>query len=285
MWSQRIALWFLLLFLITFVFHRFVSLSTPVAMKLFGVAVAGAVISFVLGVTALMRIWREGYLGAGRAMWGVVISALMLALPLWSLPSLLSLPRLHEVSTDTSSPPAFQAIARARRGEANPVSYQPAAAKTQAKAYPDIQPVSIDRSSSEAFSAVREAVKTLDWRIVSEQPPERGKSGMIEAVDRSLIFGFTDDVVIRVSGGDSKARIDVRSSSRYGQHDLGRNATRVRQLIAEVKTRITEIERNEQMRKAVLQREEIAKRVRKKAEGKRGRYKRKRRRRSRPRYD
>ena len=98
-------------------------------------------------------------------------------------------------------------------------------------------------------------MKKLNWTIVAENPPASGKTGTIEATDRSAIFGFTDDVVIRVSGEAGGARVDVRSSARHGNHDLGRNAERVRTLFSEVKTRLSEIEKTEQMEKAVALRD------------------------------
>ena len=265
-WSQRIALFFLTLFLITFGLHRFSQINTPVAMQLFGLAVSGAVIGLLLGLSAFVGIWREGYKGAGRAITGALVSALLLALPLWSLPNLMALPRLNDVTTDTKSPPKFEKIVSARQGAANPVDYQREAAEMQREAYPDLQPVTVSRSTTEAFSAVREAVTTLKWRIVAEEPPQGGRPGAIEAVDKSMIFGFTDDVVVRVSGDDGRARIDARSSSRYGEHDLGRNAERVREFFTEVKTRLAAIETSEQMQKAVLLREEQAKKALKKQE-------------------
>lgn len=255
-WSQRIALLFLLLFVITFGLHRLGELPTPVAMKLFGFAVVGGVIAVVLGLVALGGIWREGFTGAGKAVAGILFGALMLAAPLWSLPSLLALPRLHEVTTDIKTPPAFDKLAALRgTGGTNASGLQQEVAVLQAKAYPDIQPLPVNRPTGDTFSAVREAVQTLNWRIVSETPPGAGKSGVIEATDRSMIFGFTDDVVIRVSGGASSAKVDVRSSSRHGEHDLGRNAERVRVLFSEVKTRLTAIEKNETMEKAVVLRD------------------------------
>jgi len=40
--------------------------------------------------------------------------------------------------------------------------------------------------------------------------------------------------VVRVRATTDGARIDVRSASRYGRHDLGANAARVRALIDDV---------------------------------------------------
>ena len=52
------------------------------------------------------------------------------------------------------------------------------------------------------------------------------------------MVGFTDDIVIRVEGSVNRSRIDVRSASRHGQHDLGQNAARVRRFFAELQSRI-----------------------------------------------
>jgi uncharacterized protein (DUF1499 family) len=257
LWSQRSALLFFVLFAITFGLHRFGIIQTPVAMKLFGIAVAGALLAVALGITSLIAIWREGHLGAGKATSGLLLAAVMLALPLWSLPSLLALPRIHEVSTDLDRPPAFQKLATVRTGDdVNPAAYQKGESQLQLKAYPDIKPLPVGRPVADTYSAVRDAVSNLKWHVVSEQAPADGRSGMIEAVDRSLIFGFTDDVVVRVSGAGRDSRVDVRSSSRHGQHDLGRNADRVRTLFSEVKTRLAEIDKNETMEKAVAAREQ-----------------------------
>ena len=48
-------------------------------------------------------------------------------------------------------------------------------------------------------------------------------------------MGFTDDVLVRVRGDDSQAFIDLRSASRYGMHDLGANADRIRAFFTEIK--------------------------------------------------
>jgi uncharacterized protein (DUF1499 family) len=52
--------------------------------------------------------------------------------------------------------------------------------------------------------------------------------GLIEATETSFWYGFKDDVVIRVTGVDRESRIDIRSKSRVGKSDLGKNAERIR---------------------------------------------------------
>jgi hypothetical protein len=61
--------------------------------------------------------------------------------------------------------------------------------------------------------------------------------GVIEATEQTLLLGFTDDIVIRISGTATRAKVDARSASRYGSFDLGQNATRLRRLFAEIRAR------------------------------------------------
>jgi uncharacterized protein (DUF1499 family) len=246
-WSYRIAWMSVLLFLTVLVWHRFFSMPTPLALKLLGAAVAGAVMSLILSAAALVNIWKEGYLGAIRASFALLFSLFVLALPLRSLPNLLSLPRLYDVTTDPASPPAFDRVVQIRQGQANPAHYDPAFAALQAAAYPDIAPLQVPRSLADVYSAVRDVVSSLNWKVIDEQAPEAMKSGRIEASDRTFLFGFVDDVVIRVTGSQKSAKIDMRSSSRFGQHDLGRNAQRIRQFMAEFRSRLAQLEQAERM--------------------------------------
>jgi len=52
--------------------------------------------------------------------------------------------------------------------------------------------------------------------------------GRIEATATSLLFGFQDDVVVRVADDAGNTKVDVRSKSRVGRHDFGMNARRIR---------------------------------------------------------
>jgi len=129
----------------------------------------------------------------------------------------------------------FSQLAAQRPADANRI-VEPdlAAAEIQEKAYPDLRPMELERSATETFDIVHEAVKRIGWTIVLNEPPGE-QPGRIEATDRTMVMGYTDDVLVRVTGDDTHAFIDVRSVSRYGMHDLGANADRIRALFAEVK--------------------------------------------------
>ena len=56
-----------------------------------------------------------------------------------------------------------------------------------------------------------------------------GKDLRIEATSKSLWFGRISDIVIRVRpAGSIGSRVDVRSESRDGELDHGRNAARLK---------------------------------------------------------
>lgn len=239
-WSRRIALFSLQVIVLTVVLHRLASLPTPVALNLFLAGFAGAAIALLLGLAAFIIIWRQGRAGAWSAAAGVLVSLLLFAWPAATTPFIVNLPRMNDITTDAQVPPRFVATAKLRPKGANPIAYRgPELARLQAAAYPDIRPLVIPRSATETFELLGDTVRRLRWDIAAEEAPQgRGKPGYIEAVDRTLVLGFYDDVIIRVDGDQREARIDIRSASRYGEHDLGRNASRIRGFFKELQARL-----------------------------------------------
>jgi uncharacterized protein (DUF1499 family) len=239
-WSRRIALFSVQLAILGVVLHRLMSLPTPVTLNLFAAALVGAVIAVLLGLIAFAIIWRLGRAGAWSAAAGVLFGLALFAWPAAYMPFFIGLPALTDISTDPVAPPRFAATARQRGEGANSPTYAGAtAAKQQQQAYPDIRPIVIPRSADDTFDAIVDTVRKLKWKMVAEDLPQgKGKPGYIEAVDRTLILGFYDDVVVRVDGDEQSARVDIRSASRYGRHDLGRNAARVRAFFQELESQL-----------------------------------------------
>lgn len=147
-------------------------------------------------------------------------------------------PRIHDITTDTVNPPAYVAALPARAAEAaNSLTYEgPKIAPLQQAAYPDVVPLMVALPPADAFKRALDAAKAMrGWTIVDTDPA----AGRIEASQTSLWFGFTDDVVIRVSASGSGSRIDMRSVSRKGTSDFGVNAWRVRAYLAELKSHVS----------------------------------------------
>ena len=238
-WARRVALFFLQLLILTVLLHRFAGLATPAALNLLTVSVVGLVIAVLIAIGALVRIWIGGEIGASQAIVAILIAAAGLALPAFYGAQYFTLPPLTAIETSPSEPLHFKALATARPADANAIEdLDEIEIEEQAEAYPDIRPMALERSAVEVFNLVQEAVRRLGWTVAISEPPGNDGIGRIEASDRTLIMGFTDDVLVQVKGNDAEARIDVRSVSRYGEHDLGSNAARVRALFAEVKTEL-----------------------------------------------
>jgi uncharacterized protein (DUF1499 family) len=144
-------------------------------------------------------------------------------------------PPIHDISTDTQDPPAFVAALALREAAhaANPAAYGgDSTAEQQHKAYPDIRPLDLDASPGQSFTRAVAAAKGMGWQVVAED----STAGRIEATATTSWFGFKDDVVVRIRPSGDRARIDVRSVSRVGKGDMGKNAARVRAYLARLQS-------------------------------------------------
>jgi len=240
-WSGRLALFFASLTLAGVLLHRLTSFPTPVAINVFALSAVGLAFAALLGLLSLIGIWRKGYAGASTAFLGIVLPLLFLGWPLTFVPALFKLPPINDITTDWTLAPRFEALANQRAAGTKPTAYpgEPVATMQQA-GYPDLRSIALDRSTEETFELVEEAVRKLKWRVAaSEAPtPKVGRPGTIEATDQTLLLGFPDDIVIRVSGTNQRSRIDVRSASRYGEFDFGQNAARIRRFYGEVQAQV-----------------------------------------------
>jgi uncharacterized protein (DUF1499 family) len=258
LWARRVALFFVQLLILTVLLHRFATLSTPAAMNLIAVCIAGLFVAIGIAVTSLVRIWFGGQTGAGQAFAAILIACIGLAAPAYFLSHALTRPRLTDVETTPEEPLEFKALASMRPADANPLrDPDEAEVELQEKAYPDIGPMSLERAAPEVFSLVHEAVERLGWNIVLNEAPGENGVGRIEATDKTLVMGFTDDVIVQVKGDDAHTIIDVRSVSRYGRHDLGANADRIRKFYEEVTTALEKGEKTV-LEQAVPKKDEAA---------------------------
>lgn len=240
-WATRAALFAFGLLVTTAFLHRLIGIDTPVAFNLVVVAMAVAVFSIAAAAVAALAIWNTGRPGTARVLFAVCLSLALLTIPLLYQVWLRDYPMLSDITTDPDNPPPFTAAATLRGPGNNPVAYNARKwAERQKEAYPDLRTMTVARSGEETYALVIDAVKRLKMELVREDPPdsESGSPGAIEAVDRTLVMGFSDDVAIRVAGGEDSSAVDIRSASRFGRGDMGRNAERIRALIKEIQARM-----------------------------------------------
>ena len=146
--------------------------------------------------------------------------------PWWWRRRAAQVPAIHDITTDTQDPPAFQAVLRLRADAPNPATYGgPEIAAQQQQAYPDIRPLDLPATPpADAFRLALDAARAAGWAIDAADSAE----GRVEATATTAWFGFKDDVVVRIRPSGTGSRVDVRSVSRVGKSDVGTNAARIR---------------------------------------------------------
>jgi hypothetical protein len=239
-WSRHLALFALVATLFSIVVVRFGFLEFRPAVMTFAGALACAVLSILVAIAGFIAIWRSGDRGLGAIALALLISAGILAYPAYLATLYQRLPAIHDISTDVIDPPRFEVLARLRAGDGtNTAAYAGLySAEQQRIAYPDIEPVLLEETTAQrAYDIALDVITKRKWRIVDARPPQSRRPGHIEAIALTTIMGLRDDVVVRVSAVTDGARVDMRSSSRYFEHDLGNNAERIRGLMTDINER------------------------------------------------
>jgi hypothetical protein len=238
-WARNLAVFSVIAVVVSVIIVRFGFLEMkPALVTLFG-ALACAGVSILVGLAAFVAIWQNGSRGMSRILLALLIDAVVLAYPAYLGLQYRKLPAIHDITTDPIDPPRFDALARLRTGEgANPAVYAGLySAEQQRQAYPDIETVELDVPAQRAYEVTLALVNRRKWLVIDERPPlPPRRAGRIEAVARTPIMGFREDVSIRVTPDGEGSRVDIRSASRYFESDLGSNAARVSKLIDDINT-------------------------------------------------
>jgi uncharacterized protein (DUF1499 family) len=161
----------------------------------------------------------------------VLCAAVAIFMPLSMMNKAKSVPPIHDITTDLVNPPKFVAILALRANASNPAAYQgEEIASQQREAYPELQTQKYSQTTEQVFDAALAAVKHMGLEVVTADKT----LGLIEAYDTTTWFGFVDDVVIRIQSAEQTTMLDARSKSRVGMSDIGKNAERLKNLIAGV---------------------------------------------------
>lgn len=159
----------------------------------------------------------------------------------------LTVPAIHDVSTDLADPPAFQTL----KLRADNLDNIPGAddaklrsltplqrwAVVHQKDYGDIRSVRSNEPVPMVIAKAERLAKARGWDVAVSLPEE----GRFEATETSAFFQFKDDVVLRVRPSETGegSIVDMRSVSRVGVSDLGMNAKRVRAFLADLTGTVT----------------------------------------------
>ncbi len=184
-----------------------------------------AAIGLVTGIAGIIAAHRRNLRDDRQAVYlGTIVSALVLALMGQQFYAASSVPPIHNISTDVDDPPAFVAIVELRGDNANPLEYDAEEiAAAQLEAYPWVETLESDLAPEAALDRAVQVLEGMGLEIVDVDP----EAGRVEATDTTRWFGFKDDVVVRVRPAPGGSLVDMRSVSRVGVSDLGKNAQRI----------------------------------------------------------
>lgn len=238
-WSRNLAVFSVVAVVVSILIVRFGFLEVKPALATFFGSLGCAGLSILVGFAAFVAIWRNGTRGMSRILLAILIDLLVLAYPAYLAAQYRRLPPIHDITTDPINPPQFEALAQLREGGGTNTAVYAGlySAEQQRRAYPDIEPVDVELPVQRAYDIARRLVKKRKWLVIDERAPQPPRGvGRIEAVARTPILGLREDVAIRVAADGEDSRIDIRSSSRYFESDLGSNAARISKLIDDINT-------------------------------------------------
>jgi len=190
-----------------------------------------ALVALLLSLGALV-FGQISQLNVPRSLIAVVLSAAVFVPVFLAGRALEGMPMINDIMTDITNPPQFEVVPTQRKAFDNSLELSEKRLALHEKHYGDLAPLILEGTPDGHFDKVLALIKSRGWKIVAENRSE----GIVEATDTTVLFGFKDDVVIRLTAENRATRIDMRSASRQGQSDYRVNANRIEAFMADLKT-------------------------------------------------
>src|SRR6201996_6059289 len=214
-WARNLAVFSVVAVVVSIIIVRFGFLEMKPALATFFGALACAGLSILVGLAAFVAIWQNGSRGMSRILLAMLIDVVVLAYPAYLALQYRKLPAIHDITTDPIDPPRFDALARLRSGDGTNTAVYAGlySAEQQRQAYPHIEPIALETPAQRAYELSLQLVNKRKWLVIDDRPPQPPRRiGRIEAVARTPIMGFREDLSIRVSPDDEDSRVDIRSA-------------------------------------------------------------------------
>ena len=216
-WSIRCAIFALALLAVAVLLHRFGQIETGSFLSVLALVALLAALGLVLSVTGLIGLWLHGHAGGRRAAAALTLCLLVLSPFGFALWKAMTLPRLADISTDVADPPQFGASAVS--------GLKP---DLQSAAYPQVTGRRYSIPGENLLALAERLVAESGWRVTDRRGSLGGTGEMVlEAEATTLIMGFKDQIVIRLTDEGETAYADMRSKSGFGGYDMGANAARI----------------------------------------------------------
>lgn len=192
-----------------------------------GAFAVGGLVGFAAAGLGLVQLFRRGdqpFVIVTLALGGLA-GLLVLAA---ALPAVRS-PAINDVTTDLEEPPAFTHAPGLPGNEGRDLAYPEGFADIQRRAYPRVAPLTLDAAPSAVYDRALALARARErWEVTWDNR----EALRFEASAETALFHFTDDMVVTVAPTEAGgALVNMRSKSREGQSDLGKNAERITQFL------------------------------------------------------
>ncbi|MBL8578933.1 MAG: DUF1499 domain-containing protein [Mesorhizobium sp.] len=235
-WSRRLAIFSLVLFLVAGTSHRIGYLASADLLPVLGVVAAFALLSLLAATRALFLFWDHGGKGGGALVFAMLVALLVLAPFAVTLYRGVTLPMLSDVSTDTDDPPELGFALAARTTGMNQIEpFTLERRQLQEDAYPEATGRRYEAPIGQVLEVIEDLFDRRGWSIVGQSEfPADATEITVETEALSPILGMPADVAIRLIDEGTSTYVDMRSSTRYWGHDFGDNAARITAFLAEL---------------------------------------------------
>lgn len=231
-WARRFGSLALPLTIIPVLLHREQLIGSADFAVIEAVAAGVAALAIFLALGAFGRLWLTGDQGWSKAGWGLFFGIICL-LPFAYLGfEATRYPMVNEVTTDVANPLPL----------ASPIRIAPTSAALREQidsTFPNVRTRTYPIEATEMFTIVEDLVEARGWEVRTRRaPPTALDVGQINAIAVTL-FGWRDEVAIRVAGTAQGSTIDMRSVPLGGFHDFGENGKRIEEFLLALDQKIT----------------------------------------------
>ena len=250
-WARRLASLVLPLVVITVALHWQRLITSDVFLVAAAVVGAIAVLTLLVSVIALGRLWHTGDQGWGRALLGLLISLLCLVPYGWYGALALQYPAVTDMATT-------------ERGQL-PLLFEPGMetmptprvldAARQKAVFPNVAPRTYPLAPAQTFALVNRMVDERGWTVLLSDTPVDTAPGRITAQATTLL-GWREEIVLRVMADPEGSRVDMRSASLNALHDFGSNGSRIEEFLVALDTEVTTLLRDNPLVTAPLEADE-----------------------------
>ncbi len=236
-WARRFGSLALPLIVIPIFLHRAQIMDSETFALVEVIALATAAAGLILGLAAYVRLWITGDRGWGKASTGVFLGLICLSPLVYAGIAASRTPFVADVSTNPEM--TFEMVlADTGRREERP------AREAILEVFPNAVTRDYQIGANEAYRLAEGLVKQRGWEVIDEEAPQLELAeGRINALDMTLL-GWRDEVAVYVNGTTHSAKVDIRSASLAGSHDLGRNGERIEAFLLDLDAAVTEAVRN-----------------------------------------